>query len=109
MAFPSLERSLNKVSNRYMLVALACKRARQINRGAATRVPSRHTKPTSMALEEITPARWSTASRKKAKRRKPELATRRRAGERPRGLTTDRNRLGTLGEGAELVFLLVGV
>ena len=53
MAFPSLERSLNKVSNRYMLVALACKRARQINRGAAARVVSRHLKPTSMALEEI--------------------------------------------------------
>ena len=53
MAFPSLERSLTKVSNRYMLVALACKRARQINRGATARVASRHTKPTSMALEEI--------------------------------------------------------
>ena len=57
MAFPSLERSLNKVSNRYMLVALACKRARQINRGAAVRVASRHIKPTSMALEEIAAAK----------------------------------------------------
>jgi len=56
MAFPSLERSLNKVSNRYMLVALACKRARQINRGAAARVASRHFKPTSIALEEIAAA-----------------------------------------------------
>jgi len=51
MAFPSLGRSLNQVSNRYMLVVLASKRARQINRGAAARVASRHTKPTSMALE----------------------------------------------------------
>jgi DNA-directed RNA polymerase subunit omega len=57
MAFPSLERSLNKVSNRYMLVVLACKRARQINRGAAARVASRHFKPTSMALEEIAAAK----------------------------------------------------
>jgi DNA-directed RNA polymerase subunit omega len=57
MAFPSLERSLNKVSNRYMLVVLACKRARQINRGDAARVASRHMKPTSMALEEIAAAK----------------------------------------------------
>jgi DNA-directed RNA polymerase subunit omega len=56
MVFPSLERSLNKVSDRYMLVVLACKRARQINRGAAARVASRHIKPTSMALEEIAAA-----------------------------------------------------
>ena len=57
MAFPSLEQSLNKVSNRYMLVVLASKRARQINRGAAARVASRHNKPTSMALEEIAAAK----------------------------------------------------
>ena len=31
MGFPSLENSLNKVSNRYLLVVLAAKRARQIN------------------------------------------------------------------------------
>ena len=48
MAFPSLAQSLNKVSNRYLLVALACKRARQINRGAAARVESNHHKPTSV-------------------------------------------------------------
>jgi DNA-directed RNA polymerase omega subunit len=35
MAFPSLEQSLDKVSNRYLLVVLAAKRARQLNRGAA--------------------------------------------------------------------------
>ena len=57
MAFPSLEQSLNKVSNRYLLVALACKRARQINRGAAARVESNHHKPTSVALEEIAAAK----------------------------------------------------
>ena len=57
MAFPSLENSLNKVSNRYLLVVLAAKRARQINRGAAARVESRHKKPTSVALEEIAAAK----------------------------------------------------
>ena len=35
MAFPSLEEALNKVSNRYLLVVLSAKRARQLNRGAA--------------------------------------------------------------------------
>ena len=50
MAFPSLEDALNKVSNRYLLVVLAAKRARQLNRGAQTRVDSKHKKPTSSAL-----------------------------------------------------------
>jgi DNA-directed RNA polymerase subunit omega len=53
MSFPSLEHALDNVSNRYMLVVLSAKRARQINRGAPPRVESRHRKPTSMALEEI--------------------------------------------------------
>jgi len=56
-AFPSVERALNKVSNRYMLVVLASKRARQINRGAAVRLASKHNKPTSVALEEIAAAK----------------------------------------------------
>jgi len=47
MAFPSLEGALNKVSNRYLLVVLAAKRARQLNRGAPPRVESHHKKPTS--------------------------------------------------------------
>ena len=53
MAFPSLEDALNKVSNRYLLVVLSAKRARQLNRGASTRVDSKHKKPTSTAIEEI--------------------------------------------------------
>jgi DNA-directed RNA polymerase subunit omega len=57
MAFPSLEESLNKVSNRYLLVVLSAKRARQLNRGASVRVDSRHKKPTSLALEEIAAAK----------------------------------------------------
>ncbi len=57
MAFPSLEKALNKMSNRYMLVVLASKRAHQINRGAAARVVSKHNKPTCAALEEIAAAK----------------------------------------------------
>jgi DNA-directed RNA polymerase subunit omega len=53
MGFPSLEHSLNKVSNRYLLCVLAAKRARQLNRGASSRVETRYRKPTSTALEEI--------------------------------------------------------
>jgi DNA-directed RNA polymerase subunit omega len=57
MAFPSLEQALNKVSNRYLLVVLAAKRSRQLNRGAASRVETRHKKPTSTALEEVAAAK----------------------------------------------------
>ena len=57
MAFPSLGKSLDKVSNRYLLVVLAAKRARQLNRGAAAQVESKHKKPTSVALEEIAQAK----------------------------------------------------
>jgi DNA-directed RNA polymerase subunit omega len=57
MAFPSLEQSLDKVSNRYLLVVLAAKRARQLNRGATARVETKHKKPTSSALEEIAAAK----------------------------------------------------
>jgi DNA-directed RNA polymerase subunit omega len=57
MAFPSLENALNKVSNRYLLVVLSAKRARQINRGAPPRVETKYKKPTSCALEEISQAK----------------------------------------------------
>ena len=57
MAFPSLKEALNKVSNRYLLVVLSAKRARQLNRGASPRVESKHKKPTSSALEEIAESR----------------------------------------------------
>ncbi len=53
MPFPSLEKSLNKVSNRYLLVVLPAKRPRQLNRGAAPQVETKHQKPTSIALEEV--------------------------------------------------------
>jgi len=57
MAFPSLEQSLDKVSNRYLLVVLAAKRARQLNRGATAQVETKHKKPTCTALEEIAEAK----------------------------------------------------
>ena len=57
MTFPSLERSLDKVSNRYLLVVLAAKRARQLNRGAQAQLESKHKKPTSVALQEIADAK----------------------------------------------------
>ena len=57
MAFPSLGKSLDKVSNRYLLVVLSAKRARQLNRGASPQVETRHKKPTSIALEEIAQAK----------------------------------------------------
>lgn len=53
MAFPSLQKSLEKVSNRYLLVVLSAKRARQLNRGAAPQVESKQKKCTSVALEEV--------------------------------------------------------
>ncbi len=53
MAFPSLEKALEKVSNRYLLVVLAAKRARQLNRGATAQVETKHKKCTSGALEEV--------------------------------------------------------
>jgi DNA-directed RNA polymerase subunit omega len=53
MSFPSLEKSLEKVSNRYLLVVLAAKRSRQLNRGAAAQVESKQKKCTSVALEEV--------------------------------------------------------
>jgi DNA-directed RNA polymerase subunit omega len=57
MAFPSLEKSLQKVWNRYLLVVVASKRARQLNRGAAAQVESKYKKCTSVALEELAQAK----------------------------------------------------
>ena len=57
MAFTSLEKSLEKVPNRYLLVVLSAKRARQLNRGATPQVESKHKKWTSVALEEVAAAK----------------------------------------------------
>lgn len=53
MSFPSLEKALEQISNRYVLVVLAAKRSRQLNRGAQAQVETKRRKWTSVALEEV--------------------------------------------------------
>ena len=53
MSFPALEQCLEQISNRYLLVVLAAKRSRQLNRGAMPQVESKRKKWTSVALEEV--------------------------------------------------------
>jgi len=57
MSFPPLEQCLEKISNRYLLVVLAAKRSRQLNRGAQPQVETRRKKWTSGALEEVIAAK----------------------------------------------------
>jgi DNA-directed RNA polymerase subunit omega len=51
--FPSLEKALEQIQNRYVLVVLAAKRSRQLNRGAQPQVETKRRKWTSVALEEV--------------------------------------------------------
>lgn len=51
--FPPLERCLEQISNRYLLVVLAAKRSRQLNRGAQPQVESKRKKWTTVALDEV--------------------------------------------------------
>ena len=53
MSFPSLEKCLEQISNRYLMVVLAAKRSRQLNRGSQAQVESKRRKWTSVALEEV--------------------------------------------------------
>lgn len=53
MSFPPLEKSLERISNRYLLVVLSAKRSRQLNRGALPQVESKRKKWTSVALDEV--------------------------------------------------------
>jgi len=57
MSFPSLEKCLDKIPNRYLLVVLSAKRARQLNRGAVPQVESKRKKCSSVALEEVADAK----------------------------------------------------
>lgn len=57
MSFPSLDKCLDKIPNRYLLVVLAAKRARQLNRGAPPQVQTGRKKCSSVALEEVAEAR----------------------------------------------------
>src|SRR5262245_46492298 len=52
MSFPPLEKCLEQIANRYVLVVLAAKRSRQLNRGAQPQVETKRRKWTSVALEE---------------------------------------------------------
>lgn len=53
MARLTVEDCLNHVDNRFNLVLLASKRARQIANGAVPLVPNENDKPTVLALREI--------------------------------------------------------
>ena len=53
MARLTVEDCLEKIDNRYDLVLLAAKRARQLSFGADPLVKENHDKPTVMALREI--------------------------------------------------------
>lgn len=53
MARVTVEDCLSKVDNRFQLVLVATKRARQISRGATPFVPEENDKPTVIALREI--------------------------------------------------------
>jgi DNA-directed RNA polymerase subunit omega len=53
MARVTVEDCLNNVENRFQLVLVAAKRARQLASGAESCVPREHDKPTVLALREI--------------------------------------------------------
>jgi len=53
MARITVEDCIERVNNRFELVLLATKRARQVARGAAPLVPDENDKPTVIALREI--------------------------------------------------------
>jgi len=53
MARVTVEDCLDKVDNRFQLVLVATKRARQIANGAEPQLPWEHDKPTVVALREI--------------------------------------------------------
>ncbi len=72
MSFPPLEQCLEKISNRYLLVVLAAKRSRQLNRGAQPQVETRRKKWTSAALEEVIAAKLRPKPREEEP--KPETA-----------------------------------
>ena len=62
MARITVEDCLEHVENRFDLVLLAARRARQIAQGADPLVPSEHDKPTVIALREIAENLINTSS-----------------------------------------------
>lgn len=53
MARITVEDCVERIGNRFQLVLIATKRARQIAKGAASLVPEQNDKPTVIALREI--------------------------------------------------------
>ena len=53
MSFSSIEDCLDKINNRYLLLIIAAKRSRQLNRGATPLVETKRKKVTSVSMEEI--------------------------------------------------------
>ncbi|MHC1746354.1 MAG: DNA-directed RNA polymerase subunit omega [Negativicutes bacterium] len=53
MIKPSLDMLIKKVDNKYTLVVLAAKRAREIMNGATVLVETKSNKPVTIALEEL--------------------------------------------------------
>lgn len=60
MARVTVEDCLDHVDNRFDLVLLATKRARQLSHGVAPLLPWENDKPTVMALREIAEGWWMT-------------------------------------------------
>ncbi len=61
MARITVEDCLDRVTNRFQLVLVATKRARQIERGSKALVEEERDKPTVLALREIAEGRTSAA------------------------------------------------
>ena len=53
MIHPRIDELMNKVDSRYALVIVAAKRARQLQNGARSFLPTTSKKPTVMAMEEV--------------------------------------------------------
>ncbi len=74
MARVTVEDCLDKVDNRFELVLLATKRARQIANGAETLVPEENDKPTVIALREIAEGKIDAAMIEEIDKREQEIA-----------------------------------
>lgn len=53
MSFPSIDDLIKKVDNKYTLVTLAAKRARELTDGEPALIEAKGKKPVTIALEEI--------------------------------------------------------
>lgn len=74
MARVTVEDCLDHVDNRFELVLLATKRARQIAHGAEPLVPEENDKPTVIALREIAEGKIDSKMIDELERREQELA-----------------------------------